>query len=69
MSKNNETSSPTLKRSWFQELKAEFGKITWPTKNEVARQSVVVIIASVILGFIIAGVDYAWQLVINLIVG
>ena len=26
MSKNNETSSPALKRSWFQELKAEFGK-------------------------------------------
>ena len=33
MSKKEETSSPSLKRSWFQELKAEFGKITWPTKD------------------------------------
>ena len=68
MSKNNET-SPTLKRSWFQELKAEFKKITWPAKQDVVRRSIVVIIVSVILGFIIAGVDFAWQLVINMIVG
>lgn len=39
MSKKEETSSPSLKRSWFQELKAEFGKITWPTKGQ-ARETV-----------------------------
>ncbi|MBR1816107.1 MAG: preprotein translocase subunit SecE [Lachnospiraceae bacterium] len=68
MSKNNET-SPTLKRSWFQELKAEFAKITWPTRKDVARQSVVVIIAAVILGFIIAGVDFLLQYGLTFIVG
>ena len=68
MSKNNET-SPTLKRSWFQELKAEFAKITWPTKNDVARQSVVVIIAAVLLGFIIAGVDFLLQYGLTFIIG
>ncbi|MBQ8923257.1 MAG: preprotein translocase subunit SecE [Lachnospiraceae bacterium] len=68
MAKNNET-SPTLKRSWFQELKAEFAKITWPTRKDVARQSVVVIIAAVILGFIIAGVDFLLQYGLTFIVG
>ena len=69
MSKNEETSSPSLKRSWFQELKGEFGKITWPTKDKLVKQSTVVIIISVILGFIIAGVDYLLQIGLTYIVG
>lgn len=62
MSKNEETSSPSLKRSWFQELKAEFGKIIWPTKESLAKQSAVVMIISIILGFIVAGVDWLIQI-------
>ncbi|MBO6115417.1 MAG: preprotein translocase subunit SecE [Lachnospiraceae bacterium] len=69
MSKNNETSSPALKRSWFQELKAEFGKITWPTRKEVGKQSVVVIIAALLVGFIIAGVDFLLQYGLTFIIG
>ena len=68
MSKKEETSSPSLKRSWFQELKAEFGKITWPTKDKLVRQSAAVIVISVILGFIIA-VDYLLQIGLTYIVG
>lgn len=55
--KNKGTSSPSLKRSWFQELKSEFAKITWPTKNALAKQSAVALIVSIILGLLIAGVD------------
>ena len=69
MSKNNETTSPALKRSWFQELKAEFGKITWPTRKEVGKQSVVVIIAALLVGFIIAGVDFLLQYGLTFIIG
>ncbi len=68
MSKKNET-SPALKRSWFQELKAEFGKIVWPAKDALIRESIVVLISSVALGFLIAGVDWAWEYVMKLIVG
>ena len=57
MSKNKEASSPTLKRSWFQELKAEFAKITWPTKKALAKKSTVALVVSIIVGLIIAGVD------------
>lgn len=69
MSKKEETSSPSLKRSWFQEMKAEFGKIVWPSKDDIVKQSTVVIIASVALGFIIAGVDYLIQIGLTYIVG
>ncbi len=57
MSKNDKTSSPSLKRSWFQELKGEFAKITWPTKNALVKKSTVALIVSILLGLLIAGVD------------
>ncbi len=69
MSKNKETSSPELKRSWFQNLKAEFAKITWPTKDSLVKQSVVVTISAVVLGFLVAGIDYLLQIGIDWIVG
>jgi len=69
MAKKEETSSPALKRSWFQELKAEFGKITWPDKQRLTRESVVVLISSVLLGFIIAGVDFLIKIGLTYIVG
>ena len=50
--------SPALKRSWFQELKAELGKITWPTKKNLFRQSVAVIVVAVLLGLMIVLLDY-----------
>lgn len=61
MSKKVETSSPALKRSWFQGLKAEFAKIVWPTKKSLVSKSILVIVVSVILGFIVAGVDWVLQ--------
>ena len=49
--------SPSLKRSWFQELKSEFGKITWPTKKKLGRETIVVLVIAILLGCIIAIVD------------
>ena len=52
MSKSSkEEKSNTLKRSWFQELKGEFRKITWLDKSSLARQSFAVVVSSVVLGF------------------
>ena len=56
MSEKKQT-SPSLKRSWFQELKSEFGKITWPTRKKLGKETVVVLVIAILLGFIIAIVD------------
>ncbi len=68
MSNSKETSSPSLKRSWFQELKAEFAKIIWPSKESLAKRSVLVMIIAIILGFIIAGVDWALKIGLSFII-
>lgn len=69
MSKKKETSSPALKRSWLQGLKGEFGKITWPTKESLAKKSFVTIVASVVLGAIIVGVDLLIEFGLSFIIG
>lgn len=66
--KNKETSSPSLKRSWFQELKLEFAKITWPTKTALAKKSTVALIVSIILGLIIVGVDWVLKFGLDFII-
>jgi len=58
MSENNENTSPALKRSWFQGLKVEAKKITWPDKKRVARETTAVVISAVILGAITLGIDF-----------
>ena len=56
MSEKKQT-SPSLERSWFQELKSEFGKITWPTRKKLGKETVVVLVIAILLGCIIAIVD------------
>ena len=56
------------KMSSFTGLKAEFKKIIWPTKEKLAKQSVVVTIVTVVLGVIIAVIDMVIQYGINFIV-
>ena len=57
MSDNKET-SPALKRSWFQGLKQEFKKITWPGKKQLARETTVVLVIAILIGSIITVVDW-----------
>ena len=45
------------KKSFFKGLKAEFYKIVWPNKESVAKQTIAVIIVSVILCVMIAFLD------------
>ncbi len=57
MSDKKET-SPALKRSWFQGLKQEFKKITWPGKKQLARETTVVLVVAIIVGSVITVVDW-----------
>ena len=49
------------KRSWFDGLKAEFRKIIWPSREDVQKETTAVVVVSVILGVIIAMLDFLIQ--------
>ena len=53
--------------SFFAGVKAEFGKIVWPTKEDVFKQTVAVVITSAICGACIAVMDYAFEAGMNLL--
>ena len=45
--------------SKFGEYKGEFQKITWPTKKELVKQTITVMITCVIIAIIIFGMDFS----------
>ena len=67
MGKNED--SAALKRSWIQELKGEFRKIVWPDKQETKKQSIAVIIIAIVLGCLIAGIDWLLQIGMSFVIG
>jgi preprotein translocase subunit SecE len=65
MSENNDQ-----KNSWFKGVKAEIKKIIWPSKKDLAKQTVVVLVSAIIIGIIVAiidmGIQYGIDALINL---
>ncbi len=64
-----ETESKAPKESWFNGLSAEFHKIVWPEKKSLARQTAAVIAVSVVLGLMIAIMDFLIQYGVDFLVG
>ena len=55
------------KPGFFKGVKSEFKKITWPDKNSTFKQSVAVVSISIVVGIIIAILDYMIQYGVNFI--
>lgn len=53
----NTTTEKAPKKSFFKGLKAEFKKIVWADKESLAKQSVAVIVTTIILGIVISVID------------
>ena len=64
----NVMSEKTQKKSWFKGLKAEFKKIIWPDKTTLAKQTAAVVSVSVVLGAIIAVIDFLIQYGVDILV-
>ena len=56
------------KKSWFKGLNREFKKIVWRDKLTVAKETAAVVSVSVVLGAIIALVDFFAQYGVDLII-
>ena len=65
MAENANANKP--KTSYWKGLKAEFKKIVWPNRNDVAKQTILIVVVTIILGVIIKFLDTGIQALINLI--
>ena len=65
---NDANADKAPKTSWFEGLKVEFGKISWPAKEPLAKQTVAVIAVSVVVGLVITILDTFIQYGIDFLV-
>ena len=59
----------TPKTSWFQGLKQEFKKISWTDRKSVVKQTRAVVSVSVVVGLIIAVLDWMIQYGVDFLLG
>jgi len=64
----SEKTEKAPKTSWFAGLKQEFRKIIWPDRKSLVRQAIAVIVVSIVVGLIIAGLDWLIQYGVNFLV-
>lgn len=58
----------TRKTSWLKSIKAQFRRIIWPTKEDIATRSAIVLAVSVFLGLVIAILDRVLLLLVDMII-
>lgn len=63
-----DTTEKVKKPSKFSQIKAEFKKIIWPDKKSAGKQTLAVVVISVILGLIIAIIDYIFKFGIDFLI-
>ena len=56
-------------KTWWEGVKAEWRKIIWPTQEDLVKQTTVVTVVSIILGIIIAILDFLIQHGIDFLIG
>ena len=56
-------------KSFWKGVKAEYKKIVWPDKEDLAKQSVAVLVVSLVTGAIIAVLDFGIQYGVNFLTG
>ena len=62
-----DSAEKTAKPKFFDGLKAEFKKVSWPDRQSTFKQSVAVVAISVVLGVIIAVLDYIFLNGVNIL--
>ena len=56
-------------KTWWTGVKAEFSRIIWPDKATIIRQTVVVVVITIIVGVLISHIDSVVQLGLDAIIG
>ena len=64
-----DTEKKPKKKNFFKGVRQEFKKITWPTKEDVVKQSVVVTLITLVVALLIAAIDLGFKYGIGFLTG
>lgn len=62
-------SEGTKKPSFFKGVKGEFKKISWPSKDTLTKETIAVLVATVILGVVITVIDLIIRTGFSFVIG
>jgi len=54
--------------SFFGEVKTEMRKVTWPTKRDTVKDTIAVIVISLIVAVFLGGLDFLFTKILNLFI-
>ncbi len=54
--------------TFFSEVRSELSKVTWPTRHEVVRLTLIVFAVSAIIGLYVGGLDYIFTRILTIVV-
>lgn len=57
--------APYWLSSFLREARDELKKVSWPDRQTTIRYSIIVVVASLVVGFVIGGIDYLFTLLIE----
>ena len=63
-----EKTEKSLKKNWFDGLKAEFKKIIWPDRKSLVKETGAVVAVSIVLGMIISILDFIFKYGVDILV-
>ena len=69
MSKDKTKAKESKAAVFFKGVKAEFRKIIWPDRYTLLKQLAAVLVVTVLLGVVIALIDFGFQNLIDLLTG
>ncbi len=53
---------------YFKDTRAEISKVTWPTREEGTRLTIIVVIATIIAGILLFSVDSLFAAIVGLLI-
>ena len=53
---------------YFREVKVELRKVSWPTRAQTKKYTILVIVVSVIVGIYLTGLDYILSKIVGMVV-
>lgn len=62
------TNLPATLLKFMRESRDELKKVSWPTREVAVRYTMIVVVASIAIGFIIGGIDYLLTLGIEALI-
>lgn len=57
--------APNWLISFLREARNELKKVSWPDRQTTIRYSIIVVVASLVVGFVIGGIDYLFTILIE----